>query len=232
MAKQLSRTNILSERLGRAIKDITGTSLLDLLGRLSSSERRMAGALLSAELLPTLTDEAFWPLFLAVVPTHSKAYLITFIKAWLIGYKRGLLTLNEEAVITYSTVATDIDRKKMASAILSSLLTPEEVGTVVNNLLREDLQLCADLLIKAVTLPALYRLFLLLCQADTTELSIRRIALQLMNTNTPRAMRLAEIIQRYFALSPLPGRFSVTTETYRLSRLDLGYESFCKELSR
>lgn len=210
----------------------SGDDFLRFMTALTASERKRAGAVLSETLLPSLTQKSFDELFLSAVKAEPKAYLVTFLHAWVKGYQSGRLTLSEEVLRRFSDFATEIDRRKTLTTVLPVLRTHEEIALLMTALLPSGGERAIAYLLVVGTLPAFYRLFLLLIQADLSKEDLRTVALQAMKNGDARSLRFAELLQSYFDLSPLPGRFGTTTEDYRLSRLDLGYETFCKEFLR
>jgi len=214
---------LLSQKLQAYIDQRNPQGLLNALNSLTATEFRTAGYLLSAELLPQLSDETFWTFFLAIVPADSKAYLGTFLKAAVSLY-------NSQK--SFAKIATAIDGHKTLDALLPVLRKPEEVERLLRVFSSYDAGTGAPYLHRAGTSQAYYVLFKLLKTADSQPSLLRRNAIALMKKGDKLSFNLASILCQYFDLRDIPGSFSLRLHPYELGRLDQGFEVFEKTLNR
>lgn len=235
------KTSALRARLlAAATAEASGTPLPALLAALSVADRRAAHRLLAEDILPGLDAERFWMLFEQTVPTDSRAFLGTFLRAAERGLRGRTLSVDFTALSRFGkgeTPATPIDRRKTLEALLPLLSTPEQVRSLIDCFppmsLRELVSAAfASPRAKAgqrtePTLQALFVLFSLMREEDEPAL-LRPVLLDLIRQNTPRAYRLAAIAQQYFGLTDIPCTFSLRIAHYELSRLDCGYDYFCR----
>lgn len=203
-----------------------------LLGGLAVSARRTAGYLLSDRVLPALGDETYWRVFGAVVPADTKAYLMTFLKAFVTGYRDGRFVLSLAPLQALSLTATPIDRRKLCETLLPVLRSSTEVKSLLEALSCYTLDCAADWLIAAQTVPCYHQLFLLMRQEECRPALLRRYALELIKVARPLSFRMAAIAEQYFGLPDLPATFASRLEPFELSRLELGYEPFAELLRR
>jgi len=223
---------LLSQKLQAYIDQRNPQGLLNALNSLTATEFRTAGYLLSAELLPQLSDETFWTFFLAIVPADSKAYLGTFLKAAVSLYNSQKLSLKERPLKSFAKIATAIDGHKTLDALLPVLRKPEEVERLLRVFSSYDAGTGAPYLHRAGTSQAYYVLFKLLKTADSQPSLLRRNAIALMKKGDKLSFNLASILCQYFDLRDIPGSFSLRLHPYELGRLDQGFEVFEKTLNR
>lgn len=231
----------LENRLRPLLQRGEAEAFLRLYETLSVSERRTAGYQLAEKILPTVGTSVFWKLFAAITPMNSKAFLMTFVNAFVNGYKqRGpkrdqapALDFDSEGIGRFLEHSTPIDRKKLLQALLPVLRRGEETDALICLIVKlDEWQKAAQALIHAATIPSYYALFHLLRRVDPESDDIRQVALIVLRGNSPQAHHFAEILQTYFSLEALPCVFAKPTEPYRLARLEGGYENFQKEMAR
>lgn len=205
-----------------------GEQLLGLLEGLSVTERRTAHYLLAEEVLPEGSGETFWQLFRTIVPTNTKAYLGTFLKAAVRLYASQKMVFDFETLASFSEKASQIDRQKILSAFLPILKTVEYVEGLLHAFQVDELNSCSIFLVKADTPPCCYVLFRLMQKAEHAE--VRPAVMQLIRQNTPLSFKMASFAVQYFGLSDMPGTFSLRVAPYELSRAEQGYQPFLQTL--
>lgn len=208
----------------------TPQALLSLLQSLSVSESRTAGYLLAERVLPTFEADRYWAFFLAIVPTHSRAYLGTFLKAAVKLYKEDRLPLNDEVLTLFAAQASPIDVRKTLESLLGVSRTTAEVEMLIRIFCHSELESAAPHLLKTGTPQAYYVLFQLLKTVEAHPEILRHHAILLIRKGDTLSYNLASIIRQYFDLADLPGTFSLRMEPYELSRLEQGPEVFLKLL--
>ncbi|MBQ2269485.1 MAG: hypothetical protein II338_04520 [Bacteroidaceae bacterium] len=211
-------------------KDAEG--LCQYLASLSHSAFRTAGMMLGDALLKELPSEDFWHFFSTIVPTHSKAYLGTFIKGAAAKFSPGGLTSGETALRTFATAATPIDLRKIVEQLLPTLTQTEDIELLLRICCDGTVQQEVLALMRCNSLAAYYLLFSRLRKLEGEPQLLRAHCLTLMRKGDHRSFNLACIVHHYFGLNDLPGTFSLRLENYELSRLDGNYEQFCKILAR
>lgn len=190
---------------------------------------RRASQALSEELLPRC-PERFWALFATVVPTHPKAYLVTFLKAAVAidRAQRGFVAQNLASLRSYlEQHASAIDTKKTMEALLPRLEDPQAVAEVVQWQLASPATEQLRWLLTAGTPACLFVLLKLLETTDARSETVRACCLTLMKKGSPECFNMACMLQAYFGIAPLPGSFSLKLAPYELARLSHSYENFC-----
>lgn len=221
---------LLKQRLGKLIAAGNMDELANALNQLTASAFRTAGRLLADELLPALDDQSYWTCFISVVPTHSKAYLITFAKAAVKLYKARRLSVNSEVLGRFALQATAIDKRKWVNTLLPVLETAEEVKRLILPLGIDTAAQAAPYLIKSDTPASLYVLFKLLKKDEHNQELIRECIAQLVKNGSKLSFNMASILAHYFDCQSVRAQFSLTIPPYMLSRLDQGEETFMKVL--
>lgn len=224
---------ILKERLMTQAR-IPGNAagMLEKLSALSVAEFRTAGYLLAEEILPQLPAEDYWLYFLTIVPTDSRAYLGTFLKAAVAGYRNRRLPLDEQALTRFAPQATPIDRRKLLEALLPACRRTAEANMLVRVFCEDRLADAFPHLLKAATPIALWVMFRLLRATECSEEQLKHYIVLLIRQGSPATVNMADIIRRYFGMKDVPVRYSFRLENYELSRLETGEEYFMKVLTR
>lgn len=223
---------LLKNRLLAQTKSDCAEGLCSLLASLSVAEFRTAGYLLAEEILPQLTAQRYWSYFCTIVPTNSKAYLGTFLKAAAKLYKQDSLPLDKDALTYFAESATPIDKRKMLDALLPLVKQADEVQLLVSLFCNGSLETAATCLLKAATPMAYYHFFNMLRAAEVSPEQLRHYIALLVRRSDRISFNMACIIHRYFGLKDVPGNFSLRLETYELSRLEQGENYFIKVLLR
>ncbi len=220
----------LQARLEAFLQAADYEGLYGMLNQLHATDFRTAGYLLGEVLLPVLTGDAYWEVFLAIVPRAPKAYLGTFLKAGRQLYEAGRLSVSGDVLRRFVEAgATDIDRKKTIDAFLPLLCTPGEAEGLLNAFDVEPGQRISYLL-SAGSRPCCFLLFRQLKVMDDLSL-IRRCCLALIRRGDRLSFNLASLLTHYFALEGIPGTFSLQLHPYEQGRLDASYEAFDKILT-
>lgn len=206
--------------------------LEEVLQSLTVVEKRTAGYILSEEILPSLSSAAYWDLFIHLVPTNSKAYLGTFLKAAVVLKRNQTLCMDPDVLRQFAACATVIDKRKFAEALFPHLTQSVELQSVVSLVFQNDLHAVAPFLIGCGTPAAYFVLFRLIKTNDTNADGIHRLIVQLMKSQAKYAFNMAGILQKYFDIREIPGIVSLHLEPYELSCLEKDYESFLKILKR
>lgn len=115
---------LLRSRLLAKIQSNNPAELLTTLSGLSVSESRTANYLLSEDLLMLLSAEQYWNFFSVIVPTNSKGYLGTFLKAAVKLYKQKQLVFDSGFLSDFASYATLIDVRKFLETMLPLLRVP------------------------------------------------------------------------------------------------------------
>lgn len=221
---------LLVQKLRPLVEAGEGDALLVTVERLSVAERRTAGYLLSTDLLVKCSSAAYWQCFRALVPSCSKAYLGTFLKALSMRFRLGQKELDVAALSAFAAVATPIDVRKTLETLLVLRLDVDTAARVVEIFTDNSLEPTATLLLKVGNPVSYYLLFQLLRRADVEAAALRHYAILLMRKADALSFKMASALRLYFGLTDLPGTFSLRLEAYELSRLEQGFEPFLKTL--
>lgn len=222
----------LQQRLRGYIQQNDADGLCNYLSSLSNAAFRTAGFMLGETLLPEAEVENFWHFFEVIVPTNTKAYLGTFLKAAARKFSTGELTSGREVLQKFAAKATVIDLRKIIELLLPSLTQTADIELVLAVGCNGNTRSETTALLRCNSHAAYYLLFNRLKKLEGEPDLLRSHCLTLMRKGDHRSFNLACIVHHYFGLNDLPGTFSLRLETYELSRLDGNYEQFCKILAR
>ncbi len=221
---------LLQHRLSTFVQTGDALGLTAALHALSNKDRRTAGYLLGEILLPQLqTAETFWQLFLPIVSTDSKAYLVTFLKAATHLYKRGIVQFTAPQLETFAEQCTSIDREKVLKTILPILQSPTECRHLLHIFEIKQDRHGAHLLLQAGTVACYYLLFHML-KAMEDEALLTSCCKALIRKGDSVSFNMASILCHYFDLTGIPSLFSLRIEPYQLSRLDVSFKNFKQTL--
>ena len=202
-------------------------TLLRTLQSLSHSEFREASRQLAETILPA-HHECFWEVFSYIVPTNSRAYLGTFLKAaTTIAKRQGEEFLLHPLLAQYAVKqANQIDRQKCLDALLPIATRTQSAEHLLQHLSSDNLDATAISLYRAGTPLAYYHLFKYLKTIEDDIPTLRRYALAMIKRGDSLSFNMARVIQDYFALDNLPATFSMRLQPYQLARLDQSFEGF------
>ena len=217
---------MLELKLSQYLRNCDAEGMRDFLKTLSVAEFRTAGYMLGTSGLCSLESDLFWKFFCTIVPTDSKAYLGTFMKAAVAKSSENTLDIDFPSLERFSQKATPIDRRKLLAALLPTLKSPENVSRLLEIMCEPDIDTYSSLITATENVACYYALFKALKLHDATAEQLRRTCIQLMRRQTPRAYRFAAILKAYFGIENLPGTFSLRLEPYKLGRLDVSYKNF------
>lgn len=221
---------VLEQRLRNFIVRSDAEGLSGCLKELSNADFRTSGILLRECLLTELQGEDFWIFFLTIVPTNSRAYLGTFLKAAAVLYEYDSISLASPALDTFAAQASAVDRQKVMLAFLPHVRRVGDAERLFELFTDNTPRARISYLLPIATDVASYLLFQGMRHIDHQPETLRSVCISLMKRGDHRAFALASILKAYFGLSDLPGTFSLQLEPFQLSRLETSYESFCKIL--
>lgn len=221
---------LLKNKLLQLSEAADADKLQGCLSALSATDFRTAGFLLANEVLPSLQNEQFWPLFFYIVPTNSKAFLGTFLKGASALYRSGRLQLPGASLKLFAEKCTAIDTRKCLETLLPLLKTTQEVAVLCSAFFGNNMQQSIPFLMKAHTIPSFYQLFLLLKMSEPEE--VEQSAQALLRMGDELSLKMASVLKHYFALDNISALYALRIEVYELSRLDNGYEFFHKMLTK
>ncbi|MBQ0089630.1 MAG: hypothetical protein KBT27_09915 [Prevotellaceae bacterium] len=239
----VSFNSVINSQLQTYIKLHDWQSLLNYLQKLSGTQFRSASAILPM-CLSQLDNDSYWDCFLTIVPTNTKAYLMTFLKATLDNYNKGIFTYcnpyMKRIALWMQENGSTIDIGKTLNYIFPLIKTPTEL-----NLMSEYFKLgksFVTLLVKTRTMPAYYCLFRYFQQKDLQAEQIRHYCMIILKQNSENRINDAEnnrkaynfvsMVKHYFDIKDLNNTFSLQLQPYELSLLDKSYDNFCKVLNR
>jgi len=219
---------ILRQRLDAYMAAGDATGLCGYLAELPNAAFRTAGFLLGDGLLRQLEADRFWLFFETIVPTHTKAYLGTFLKAAAEKCRDGGLAGAYAALRRFAAVATPIDRRKTLEKLLPALQDTDEAETLLRLFGNGDPHEETEVLLRIATTRSYFLLMRRLRTMEEEPDRLRTCCLQLMRKGDHLSFNMACVVQAYFGLEDLPGTFSLRVEPYELSLLESSYEDFCK----
>lgn len=218
----------LQQRLAAYLAAGDAEGLRDYLTNLPNTAFRTAGFMLGNGQLQQLTGERFWHFFRTIVPTHTKAYLGTFLKAAADKCGQEGLGHAQAALSDFAAVATPIDRRKTLEKLLPVLQDTDDAETLLTLFSTGDPHDETDLLVRIATPRAYFLLMRRLRTMEEEPETLHACCLQLMRKGDHLSFNMACVVQAYFGLKDLPGTFSLRVEPYQLSLLETSYEDFCK----
>ena len=228
---------IINRRLQAFAKVKAWSEMSEYLNNLSNSAFRTASYVMSEHVLVTLDDEAFWQCFSKIAASNTKVYLVTFLKAALINYKKHTLNFCSKQFLSFANEVqlckTSIDRQKSLVLILPKLRTCEEACELLNAFCGHNELLKIHYLISATESKICYFvLFQKLRQSDLDDCDMAQILKMVLKRGSRMAYNFVSIMKSYFGLCSVGGVFSLQLNQYELSRLENNYENFVEVLVR
>lgn len=144
--------------------------------------------------------EEWWTLLLEVVPSNSRAYLGSLLKQGAPLLRQGLLRFPDTRLGQFCAQGSAVDVAKML-----------------------------DFLLQHPTPATYYEVFQQLKHHADDRKLLYRYCQSLLNEGSDLSYNMAALMGTYFDLQ-LPASFALRLQPYQISRLDEGYEPFCKLL--
>lgn len=207
--------------------------LTGYLDGLSNRDFRCAGAAIGERMMTVVADEVFWAAFRALLVYHSKAFLVTMLKAVPVRKKNGGFTLRHDgfqAVADYlNTDGSEVDRAKFIGFMLK-VFTDEvdEVEYLLSVLHVDHPRVRLDFLLKGEGLASYYLLFRAMRQLEHDRDLLVRCCVYLMKKGDSLSFNLASVSKVYFDLPQVKGTFSLRLNPYQLGHLEASFASFKK----
>ncbi|MBP3773986.1 MAG: hypothetical protein ILA34_01395 [Bacteroidaceae bacterium] len=226
----------LARRMQPFIEKNDWQGLVQCLDRMTHSEFRTAGLMLSQNILPALDEERFWACFQVLYGTSPKAWLVTLLKSAVDMYADGRLQFGGAVFDGMCALIVDEERKidehKLLQMLLPVLKTPQEVVQLLAQLHLDDSQRAILYLLEQDTLPCSYVLFQQLRRLDHEPERLSLYCAKLLQKGSGRAFNLVSIVKNYFDLPQVRGTFSLKIPPYELSRLETSYDEFLRIMNR
>ena len=221
----------LSSILQQFLHEEDYNGLLQKLESMSHADFRRSSQLLGECILP-LCPEKFWKAFSVIVPSHTKVYLGTFLKAAAELTKGERQFWHNEYLEDFLRHrANEIDSRKCAEAFLPLLTQVEDAEIFLSWCTACTPDKKALWLLHTATPTAYFLLFRHLRGIEDDNATLRKYCLALIKRGDSLSFNMACIIQDYFGLPQLPATFSLRLPPYQYSRLEKSYEVFLQTLS-
>lgn len=222
----------LEQRLNSFIKNKETVALCNYLKMLSNADFRTASYLLSEKLLTTITDETFfWRCFNSLSSDNSRAYLGTCLKAAKVLLHLGIIHISQQSLVHFAIIATPIDKHKILEGLLPHLNSLQEIRTLLDQFCEKKAEARIAYLLSGGTDLCYFLLFQHLRLLEDAPNKLRSYCIQLMKIGEKKSFNLAAMMQKYFGIGSVPGRFSLQIEHYQLSQLDRSFDTFQRILN-
>lgn len=224
---------VIMSRLEVFFKTEDWNGLTQYLQELSHKDFRCAGDMIGKKLMVSVPDGVFWSAFLALLACHSKAFLMTMLKAVPARKQNQGFTLFHGgfvAVADYlNRLGTEVDRAKF-TAFMLKVFTDEvdEVEKLFSALHLDNPRQRLDFLLRGEGMACYYLLFKTMRQLESDKDLLVRCCAYLMKKGDPLSFNLASVSKVYFDLPQVKGTFSLRLNPYQLSLLEASYVSFKK----
>lgn len=183
----------------------------------------------SRNVIGRFTDsETFWISFTETVPLSPRAFLGTYLKeaVRLFGLKRLDLTDNRLAAYAKRSDVSDIDRRKILTALLPLCKQLQDAELLITLFGGDNHATRAVHLLRADTVPCHYLLFREMQHAEGDVALHERVCRELLRRGTTRDFNHAALLCSYFDLKGINATFALRLQPYQLSRFDGSYENF------
>lgn len=210
--------------------------LRNYLARLSNKDFQIAGQYIGEVLMPVVDENTFWSAFYCLVDYHSKAFLMTLLKAVPQRINEGTFSLRHNGFIVLSnylnTKHADIDKGKITRFLLTVLENVEDIDYLFQRLKIDSVKERLEYLLRGSTLASYYILFKTLRELEHDRSLLIRSAAFLMKKEDSLAFNFVSLMKAYFDLPEVKGTFSLNLNPYELGRAESSFDSFVKILEK
>lgn len=231
MIREVHFSSAVYARLMSAMREGGCAALPAFLRTLSVSQFRTAGYMLGERVALEVEPSEFWELFLTLLRTDNRAFLVTMLQALAVRLERGDVSLYDEGFVALVPHFTEVDADKTLARLLPLQRDPDSVARLLDLLGVGDYRKRIGLLLPVGTVPCAYVLFRTLRYVEHDHVLLMRVAALLVRRGDSVSFNLASIMKEYFGLHELRGTFSLHLRPWQLSRLETSYEAFSQALS-
>lgn len=233
MAYAYANNPVILSRLEVLFGTADWSGLTEYLGGLSNRDFRCAVSSIGERVMPVVADDVFWTAFRALLAYHSKAFLVTMLKAVPARKKNQGFTLFHGgflAVAEYLNAgASEVDRAKFIGFMLKVFTEEvEEVEHLFSVLHVDHPRSRLDFLLKGGGLASYYLLFKAMRQLEHDKDLLARCCVYLMKKGDSLSFNLASVSKAYFDLPQVKGTFSLRLNPYQLGHIESSFASFRK----
>ncbi len=224
---------VINQRLRTIV--VSGDLLLlpSYLDSLSNASFRTAGYILGEHIMPVVSNDDFWKLFMLLVRYNTKAFLVTCQKTLAERLSKDAISLHEEGFSLLCNLLSEniIDTQKTIQVLLPEMRSVEEVKFLFFSLKQSEPSQWIPFLLRCRTIFSYYVLFSSLRYIEHDHDQLTRIAYFLMKNSDAMSFNLASLMKAYFGLSELKGTFSLTLKPFELARIETSFDAFQKAMS-
>ena len=205
------------------------------LGSLSHRDFRAACGIIGTRILPSVAADVFWHAFLFLLVRHSKAFLMTLLKAVPPRKREGGFTLRAEGYLPVARFlneeGTGVDRDKFVRFMVGvSGEELDELSYLFDSLHVDTPRERLHYLLQGNGMACYYLLFQCMRQLEHERGLLVRCCLYLMKKGDALSFNLASLARSYFDLSEVKGTFSLRLAPYQLGSLESSFEGFGRVL--
>lgn len=198
---------------------------------LSVAQFRAAGPLLASLMAGQLTAEDYWALTRIMVRYHSRAFLVTLLKAAVSG--KVSFDNQEFAAFCKSISPNAVDVEKAFSCLFPVFDDdPQSIIRLLTLLEVTEEQQRVRLLLRQDSDAAFYVLFHTLNYLEHDRPFLLRTVKFLIQKQDERSYNFASLLTSHFGLDEVKAVFSLHVEPYQLAWLQGSFEAFRKALKR
>ena len=200
---------------------------------LSHREFRMAGEIISMQIMPRVSDTVFWEAFRFLLVRNSKAFLVTLLKSVPLRKQKSGFTLRQDGYVPVAKflndAGTELDRAKFIRFMVEVFgEDTEELSYLFGSLHVDTSHERVQYLLQGRGMACYYLLFQCMRQLEHERDLLVRCCQFLMKKGDALSFNLASVAKLYFDLTPVKGTFSLHLAPYQLGCLDASFESFCR----
>ncbi len=224
---------VLFNRLTLLIEQKDYASLTEFLERLSNSQYRTAGYVLGERIGISLPPESFWELFVVLVRFDAKAFLVTMLKSFVEGMKRGKLSLADKGFKNAALLLKQkqIDAQKTLLTLLPIIDDVQQIRMLFGVMGYEEMSSWVTFLLRSFHPSTAFVLLQALHYVEQDRSLLLRVGQHLMSRGDSLSFNVASLIKSIYGLDELQGTFSLRLEPFQLSRIETSYEAFCEAVS-
>ncbi len=217
------------EQLQQATYKQHWEELYRILDSLTHSEFRRAEVALRNDILPNLSQEAFWQTYAQLLAYRPQSF-ITCILALPAIMKREPLNLDTVQARAVTSMVSPLHARKIISMLLPSLTTPEQIAQFFLHFRFNDEREQVRTLIQTDTPAARFMLFKTLKHIPEKRNLALNCCRHFIRKGNDQALNMASILKAYFGLHEITVVLPLNIQPYELSYLDTNYDTFCYAL--
>lgn len=217
-----------TDNLQQLIINANWTGLNERFNQMTNAEFRRTEQIIRENVLPTLSNAAYWNTYLHLILYRRQAFLssILAIRHLARTDELSFSTAEAQAFISWIHANSPESVLKLLRMGIPQLSTSQQISSMIHWADSPDSREVAAILTKETSPHAYHALFQFLKHEDYNMPLLRTSCTTLMRKGDDMSFNMASILRSYFDIKDINSTLSLQVKPYELSYIDQSYDKF------